>query len=100
MKTLIFTNNSDVRVEFVVDLIGSNSDNLTVMEVRNLDTIKEESLFQGFQKLPYSLEEFKNFAKNNELSLIEETQDQVVTIVETTTTTTEEPTTTTTTTEG
>lgn len=88
-----------MRVEFVVDLIGSNSDNLTVMEVRNLDTIKEESLFQGFQRLSYSLEDFKNFAKSNELNLIQETQDQVETIVETTTTTTEEPTTTTTTTQ-
>jgi hypothetical protein len=97
MKSLIFTNGANIRVEYVVDLLGSNSGNLTVMEIKGLDTA-EEALFKGFQKLPNNLAAFKAFATTNHLQLIERDQDTSSVVVNaTTTTTTAAPTTTTTT---
>lgn len=99
MKSLIFTNNGDTRVEFVVDLINENAGNLTVMEVKGIDTVAEEALLSGFRQLPYTLEAFKKFAADNNLLLIKLDQDSSET-AQTTTTTTEAPTTTTTTITG
>lgn len=100
MKSLIFTNGASVRVEYQVDLLGSNTGNLTVMGIKGLDTA-EEALFQGFQKLPTNLAAFKAFATANHLQLLEGDQDASTSLVNaTTTTTTAAPTTTTTTTAG
>lgn len=100
MKSLIFTDGADIRVEYVVDLLGANTGNMTVMEIKGLDTA-EEALFQGFQKLPNTLAAFKKFATDNDLQLVEMDQDTATELVDaTTTTTTAAPTTTTTTTVG
>lgn len=99
MKSLTFTDGANIRVEYVVDLLGSNTGNITVMEIKGLDTA-EEALFQGFQKLPTNLTAFKKFATDNHLILTEGDQNAATTLINATTTTTAAPTTTTTTTAG
>jgi len=97
MKSLIFTNGANIRVEYVVDQLGTNTGNITVMEIKGLDTA-EEALFQGFQKLPTNLAAFKAFATANHMQLTEADQDASTSLINaTTTTTTAAPTTTTTT---
>jgi hypothetical protein len=111
MKILRFTDGASINVDFVVDLLGNNTGNLTVMEIKGLDTA-EEALMIGFKKIPSSLDAFKAFAVANNLLLTKHDQAGSATVggqtttttttaaPTTTTTTTAEPTTTTTTTAG
>ena len=77
MKDLKFTGTGlDNEVVFRVDSI-SGEGNMTVMETYGLndrkpqdtDKVKEKALLSRFQKLNYTLEDFKKFATDNTLTL-------------------------------
>ena len=87
MQKLIFSDGASINVQYDVDLLGSNTGNLTVMNINGLDS-SEEGLFKGFKKLPSSLSAFKAFATTNGLKLEQTDQDHSVVLVALPTTTT------------
>lgn len=105
MKTLAFSSeDNEVYVEYLVDAISPDAENLTIMEVRGVDTAYEKAAL-NFKALPSTRKAFVDFAAANSLKLVSidssKAEEDVVVLQDfpTTTTTTEEPTTTTTTTE-
>lgn len=82
MKSLIFTDNADIHVEYKVDLLNGNDGNITVMEIKGLDTVEEEALFKKFQRIETNLAAFKAFAEDNGLQLTVGDQKGIETLVE------------------
>lgn len=82
MKSLIFTDNADIHVEYKADLLNGNDGNITVMEIKGLDTVEEEALFKKFQRIETNLAAFKAFAEDNGLQLTSGDQKGIETLVE------------------
>jgi len=69
MTTLVLTNNSSVRVEYITDLLPDNDGMFTVFETKELsDAEKSQGL--DFRQLSYDLASFKAVASTNNLKLL------------------------------
>lgn len=78
MTEFTFYNDEDIKVTYKTDLIGlaNGSENFTVMEIEGLDSDPEnlgedeEAIFSQFQKLPFTVTAFREFAEEMDYSLI------------------------------
>lgn len=81
MTILVFTNsNGQLNVQYKVDLINTNSDNLTVMEVVGLSDAEVVAGI-NFAQLNYTLTSFKQFATANNLILKKVDQESTSTLI-------------------
>ena len=70
LTTLILTDNGTVSVEYKTDLpAGATVGNFTVMDILGLNDA-EKHLGLDFKQLPYSIQDFIDFAETNNLALL------------------------------
>lgn len=70
LTTLILTDNDSISVEYKTDLpAGATVGNFTVMNILGLGAA-EEALGLDFKQLPYSIQDFIDFAEENSLALL------------------------------
>lgn len=74
-ENLVFRSGGALSVKYRTDLIDANAENFTVHTITGLedlsvsDDILHKKLYSEFQKLPYSLQAFKQFAEDNYMEL-------------------------------